>query len=414
MSNTRGKSLACVLALAVAMTTVLMATPGVASGEPDGLSFELGRTAPRPEAARSSTQLDTASATFATRATGMPSAGSQPHQQILPGAVMEVDYSYHWDTGVLEYHYSTTVTFGGLTPSGQALPVAAAGLGVFQGDNCVIDTADVETVYRSIQDKLLYGSGDATGSPTAGAWNCAAVAVTSPDGATQYDAYVSPLNVVTASPQLSVKAPRRDRLVKGVWTEVPLEVANAEASAVGARDVTVTGSGKGLKVKPLDLDGLAAGSDTSPHLWVKLSRPRAKLTVTVRETGTPVATSTVRLSRRPAPAKPLSGSYTGNSASFAVKGGKVRGFRVHTQTTCGGYPGQLEYTMNTYDFPTVGIPRNNEVSKGDQNDPDSYAHYSVYLRMEFVSRTKAKGFFTYGGPNRCRASESFVVKRKGR
>jgi hypothetical protein len=33
--------------------------------------------------------------------------------------------------------------------------------------------------------------------------------------------------------------------------------------------------------------------------------------------------------------------------------------------------------------------------------------------MEFVSRKKAKGHFTYGGPARCRASDTFVAKRKG-
>lgn len=414
MSGSWGTSLAGLLVLTFTGTAAVIATPAVASEEPgEGFSLELGRGVPGPASARAAgAQLVGATATFATRATGMPAAGSQPYQQLDPGAVLEVSYGYHWDTGILDYTFDVTPRSSGLRPDEAPEAFAGAGLGILDGSSCTIDTVDLSAVSRNLPERLLYGSGDATGTPNAGAWNCAALFVQDESGTITSDAYVSQLTVTTAEPQLSLKAPRKDRLVAGTWTEIPITVANAETSVVGARDVTVTGAGKGVKVKTLALDDLAAGSDASPYLWVKLMKPKAKLTVTVRELGSPVTTSNVKLSRRAAPARPLSGAYHGGGASFTVKAGKVRGFRISTATTCGGYPDLPTYSSNTYDFPTVGIPRNNEISRGDGGDQGSEADYSVHLRLTFVGRGKARGQFTYDGPARCRASDVFVVKRR--
>jgi hypothetical protein len=94
---------------------------------------------------------------------------------------------------------------------------------------------------------------------------------------------------------------------------------------------------------------------------------------------------------------------------FTVRGGKVRGFRINTQTTCGGYPDIPTTTTNTYDFPTVRIPRNNEVVGSDGKEGGT-ASYSVSLDLEFVSRTKVIGSFSYYGPARCVAHDGFTAR----
>ena len=95
-----------------------------------------------------------------------------------------------------------------------------------------------------------------------------------------------------------------------------------------------------------------------------------------------------------------------------MRGGKVRGFRIYTQTTCGGYPDMPTTTQNTYSFQTEAIPRNNEVVGTERGNQGGDAAYSAYLELEFVSRTKAVGKFSYFGPARCVAVEGFTAKLK--
>lgn len=396
---------------------VVALLPGPAGADDGAADFSLDRstaaTATSTRAAGPADQLVSAAATFDTRATGMPAAGSQPHQQFVPGASVVVDYAYDSETGVVNYNYSLSPSVAAVQPSDETNTLAGFGLGVFSGTTCNVDTDGFDAVSEFNTDLFIYGSGDATASPNAGLWDCAVIFTTGLDAnSPPYDAFVSPLAITTAAPQVTMSAPRKDRLVPKVWTEVLVKVANAEGAQVNARDLRVVGSGKGVKVKGGEVGGLVAGEDAEAQLWVKLTKPKATVRFTATELGQQVATASTKVVQRKAPAPPKAGRWSGDGASFTVSGGKVKGFRITARTTCGGYPDLPTMTTNTYDFPTVAIPRNNEVIEADQGNVGSDAEYGVQLRVEFVSPTKAKGTFSYAGPARCRAIEALTVKRR--
>ena len=145
---------------------------------------------------------------------------------------------------------------------------------------------------------------------------------------------------------------------------------------------------------------------------MKLTRPKATVSLTVSEMGEQLDAASVKVRRRPAPAAPQAGRWSSKDVSFTVRGGKVRGFAINTQTTCGGYPDLPTTTNNNYSFQTVKIPRNNEVVGTERGNQGGDAAYSAYLDLEFVSRTKVKGKFTYSGPARCTAVAGFTAKVK--
>ena len=382
-----------------------------------GRSFALPGTATTPASRRAGAaeQLVSATATFspANRVTGMPTSTAPQHQFAMPGGSLSVtiDYGYHWETGALTYHYSLDTEMGAPDPSGQTR--ALLGFGIIQGTTCSIEEATAAWVYRSIPDVLLYDNKDTDDLASAAGWNCAVLLVDDGTGATPYDAFVTTLDVVTATPQLGVKAPKRDRLVKKVWTRIPVTVTNASPEGIDARDVAVTGAGKGVKVRKAEIGSLDGQDDTDVDLWVRLTKPKAKLKVVVTGQGQALAKATVKLRQRPAPAPPRAGTWSANGVDFTVRGGKVRGFRIHTQTTCGGYPGIPTTTNNTYSFQTERIPRNNEVVGTERGNQGGDAAYSAYLDLEFVSRTRAKGTFSYYGPARCVAIDGFTARFKG-
>ena len=100
-----------IIATVVLAATLLAAAPAGAVEEER--SFELRGQAPAQPRVGAAEQLVSATATFGTRATGMPLPGSRPDQTILPGAVLEVSYGYHWQTGVLEYTFDARPATGG-------------------------------------------------------------------------------------------------------------------------------------------------------------------------------------------------------------------------------------------------------------------------------------------------------------
>jgi hypothetical protein len=408
-------AIATTIGLGTALAAVVTTSP-VAASDRDadllGRSFEVQRPRPLPERAGTAAQLLSASATFTARASGAPRPGSRADQQLLPGARIDISYGYHWETDVLTYHFEARPESAGLRPGSAAPDTVAVGLGVFAGTSCTIDTVDVDITSQNFPDHLLYGSGDATQTPNAGRWDCAVLLVQNQDGSVVHDAWVSPLTVVTATPRLSVRAPRRDRLVKGVWTRIPVEVTNASEEGIDARDVAVDGTGKGVKVRPASFGALDGQDEVAGHVWAKLVRAKARLRLAVSEKGELLDRSTVALRQRPAPAPPRAGQWSARGVGFAVRGGKVRAFRIATQTTCGGYPDLPTTTNNTYSFKTVRIPRNNEVVGTERGNQGGDAAYSAYLELEFVSRTKVKGKFSYHGPARCTAFDSFTARRK--
>jgi len=408
-------AVATTIGLGAALAAVVTASPVAASDRGGGLvgsSFEAHRSAPAQARARTAAQLLSASATFDTRVSGAPRAGSRPDQQFLPGARVDISYGYHGETDVLTYRFETRPVSAGVRPGGSPPDTVAVGLGVFAGTSCTIDTVDTDITSQNFPDHLLYGSGDATQSPNAGRWDCAVLVAQSQDGSVVHDAWVSPLDVLTATPRLSVRAPAKDRLVTGVWTRVPVEVANASQEGVDARDVSVVGAGRGVKVRPAAFGGLDAQDDSEGHVWAKLVRPRATLRLAVTELGETLGRTTVKLRQRRAPAPPVAGTWSTRGVSFTVRGRKVRGFSLQTQTTCGGYPDLPTTTTNTYSFRTETIPRNNEVVGTERGNRGGDAAYTAYLELEFVSRTKAKGRFSYYGPARCTAFDSFTARRK--
>jgi hypothetical protein len=379
-----------------------------------GRSFELPTQAPTQRRTGAGEQVISATATFsaANRVPGMPTSTAPQHQFVMPGGSLSVtiDYGYHWETDALTYHYSLDTEVGAPDPSSQTRTML--GFGAIQGNSCQIEEATSAWLYRYIPDVLLYDNKDTPDLASAAGWNCSVLLVDAGDlSTTPYDAFVTALDVVRATPQLSVKAPKRDRVVKKVWTRVPVTVTNASPEGIDAREVAVTGVGKGVKVRRTSLGAIDGQDDTKAYVWVRLAKRKARLKLVVTEKGEAIAGASIKLRQRPAPAPPKAGAWSSRTgANFTVRGGKLRGFRIVAQTTCGGYPDMPTTTQNTYSFQTEAIPRNNEVVGTERGNRGGPAAYSAYLELEFVSRTKAVGKFSYYGPARCTAFEGFIAK----
>ena len=78
-------------------------------------------------------------------------------------------------------------------------------------------------------------------------------------------------------------------------------------------------------------------------------------------------------------------------------------------TRCGIAPDPYTYTTNTYDFPTVKIPRNGIVQARSRG-----SNYGVSLRLRIVGGKVTRGLFNYAGPAACSAASSFEARRIGR
>lgn len=341
----------------------------------------------------------------------MPRSGAQPHQRLAPGTAFTINYNYHWEDDRLLFDYDIRANVEAPAPSSGETFVGL-GLGVLEGSTCMLDSMEYDSVSTYKTEVFVYDAGDATSHPKAGAWNCAALITTGlADDAPTYDAYVAPLEITTRRPQVRLSAPKSARLVRNAWTEVPVTV-RVPASSIKARKVTVAGAGRGVRVRRLDLGTIRPGSTVKTHVWVRLSRARSAARLVLRDSGQRLTTKRITLRQRPAPARPRAGSWSGGGANFAVRRGKVVNFRVRTRTMCGGYPDLPTYTDNTYSFPRVAIPRNNQISQGRRGNVGKPAEYAVHLRMTFVSRNRARGVFTYNGPNRCTATQAFVATRR--
>lgn len=348
--------------------------------------------------------------TFSNRASGMPLPGAAPHQRLVPGTSFTIDYGYHWETGKLLFNYSIRANVEDVGTGDGTL--VGLGLGVRNGSSCELDSIEYDYVATYTPEAFVYDSGDESTHPRAGDWDCAVLLTTGEaEDAPTYDAYVAPLQVTTARPRVRLQAARSARLVRGAWTEVPVRITVPEGS-VKARNVTVTGTGRGVRVRKLVLGALQPGSTRQAHVWVRLSRARTKVRLVVRDRGDRLTARSVTLRQRPAPAPPRAGTWQGPRMSFKVGRGKVRRFRISALTTCGGYPDLPTRSYSSYDFPTVSIPRNNLISQGRRGNVGKPAAYTVHLRMNFVSRNRVRGTFSYNGPNRCTATEHFVAKRR--
>ena len=194
--------------------------------------------------------------------------------------------------------------------------------------------------------------------------------------------------------ELTVSAPRSDKLVKGVWTRIPVTVTNT--SLVPAEDVRITGSGTGVRFRKLSVGALAAQDSVSGHVWAKLRVASSKLRLAATERGVALGRTAVKLALRPAPAPPRASGWKGDGVQFLALAQVIQVFRVATRTTCGA---------RDLTFPTIAIPRNNEVY-GTATGPDGSTSELV---LEFVTPTRGVGTFTWSGPGPCRAVHRFVV-----
>lgn len=195
---------------------------------------------------------------------------------------------------------------------------------------------------------------------------------------------------------LTVSAPRSDKLVKGVWTRIRVTVTNT--SAVPAEDVQVTGSGPGVRFRKLSVGALGAQDSMSGHVWARLNVASSTLRLDATEAGVTLGRTSVRLARRPAPLPPRAAGWTGDGIRFQLLAGYVRVFNGRVRTSCG--------TTADFLFPTTAVPRNNEVYATATGVDGS----SMTLELEFVTTTRGVGTFTWSSGDSCRATVRFVVR----
>ncbi len=251
-------------------------------------------------------------------------------------------------------------------------------------------------------------------------WDCVVVALDDGFDGTPtvtYDAMVSPLEDQFASPKPKItgvellrKKQKTLRLVRGAWTTLDVEVENT--ATVEAKSFRVTGGGKKLKVRASRADELPADWERTAEIKVKPvgKIKRSKLKIVATADGVKTSRSLKVKAVKP-PKRPANGTYESENGwvDFRIKNGRVVGWRGYMQTQCGGYPDLPSYTMNTYDFPKVKVPRNGIVNATDKREL-----YTVSLEMRAVGKKVTSGWFFYGGPARCTASTAFTAKRVGR
>lgn len=249
-------------------------------------------------------------------------------------------------------------------------------------------------------------------------WNCSYVAlVDTAAPATTYDALVGTLSDVPATPRLRVGQPTvldkpvsRLKLVRNAWTTVRVPVHND--GRVDAERVRVTARGKGLRVKGV-ADKVWAGSERTLLLQVKRVAARSgPLRITASTAGAPGARRTLRTASVNPPPRPKPGTYRNQSGTvtFRITAGRtprIKGFRVRTRTTCGGYPSLPTYSMNYYTFPTSPIGGGGVVDRSAREEL-----YTVSLSLRAVGRRVTSARFDYNGPARCRATETFTATRR--
>ncbi|WP_110180923.1 hypothetical protein [Nocardioides solisilvae] len=255
-------------------------------------------------------------------------------------------------------------------------------------------------------------------------WDCAA-ALTLPTGSREpFDVVSGGLTAQEApapAPDLAVGDVRvlrqevsRLRLVPGAWTTLEVTVDNVAGGDADA--VHVTGSGRGLTVKPSPVltYPLSEGSTATFEVRVRLRGKDAKagpLTLVARSGDH--ASQRVLPVRRTAPARPpAAGSYRGTGSSkvtFRVRGRAVVGFRSGAlRTRCGSAGGgPFTYLTSRYAFPRAAVGRDGVVHATRRTD-----RYVATLQMRVVGSKVTRGWFTYLGPGNCYASIEFAARRR--
>lgn len=377
---------------AVALLLGGMALPAASAGDPP-LEYRTGDLTSRPA--------------------GLPSPSSVPAQRLASAQVRQE---------VLADRVSGTFKLRG-TPTAATSSTLMVAFGHRSETTCV-SSEEWSTPVTGTMATGFVRSGDTVtlsiAEPAASHqdWDCAFATLSDTAApATTYDALIGGLTDVRATPRLSVGQPEvlhqkaaKLRLVRNAWVTVRVPVDNV--GQADAERVTVSGRGTGLRVQGASAK-IWAGSSSTFVLRVKRVAARSgPLRITASAAGAPAARRTVRTVAVNPPPRPQKGSYRNKSGSvtFRITGGRkprITGFRVKTLTTCGGFPDTPTFAVNHYNFPASPIGRDGTLDRTQKTEL-----YSVSLSLRASRGKVTSGRFSYGGPNRCRAVETFTATRK--
>jgi hypothetical protein len=346
-------------------------------------------------------------ATLTTHDPGMPTS-TEPGRRIAQADVKVQPNAATEDDGPI-WFYQAVVQLEGVPSREYDDALIWVAFGRLSDSTCVADTYDtVTTLGRYGESSYTIDSYIEDAQVPAQNWDCVSVQVTDLADTLFYDAMTAPLVNTLGEPALKLTAPKKAGLVTGVWTAVDLKVANS--GQVNAEDVRITGSGKGVKTKPVTVDLVRAdGKSVDVEVMVKLSA-KGERTLTLRASvGDTSGTDKVTVRSVAPPPPPVSGTYRttkGDHASFRIAGRKVKDFAVRLRVRCGIAPEPYTYTTGTYDFPTATVARNGIVDADDHG-----TGYGTGLEM-LVNGAKITGSFFYSGPDGCFGTAGFTARRR--
>lgn len=199
------------------------------------------------------------------------------------------------------------------------------------------------------------------------------------------------------------------KLVRGVWTTIEVDLQNP--GEVDAKDVVVTGKGKGLQVKKKKVGTVSTVVGTTTTVKVKLKGKRKQSVLRVQAAGSGVKAVRKIKVKRINPKKPVAGKYRDkkNGIVFRVRKGRVVKFKGEIQSQCGDWP-QFTYNTQQWSFPKTKIGKDGIVQKTVRKK-----NRRLDLRMRVAGRKATQGRFDYSSPDGyCHGSTWFSARRVGK
>lgn len=256
-------------------------------------------------------------------------------------------------------------------------------------------------------------------------FTCVGARLASPDGTQVHDDLTGDLVNRYAAPALSWgkvsllgTSKKKVSLVKGVWT--PYDVTVRNTGTLPVSKLTLTGSGKGLKVRRATSTAeLAPGRSTTLRLQVRHTgrAKKATLRLKVAAPGGVTARRSVKVVRTAAPRRPVDGRYVGagGRVHFRITKGRVTGFSATVTTRCEATNDQQQ----TLDFGRVKVPRHGIVV-ASRSGRASGARWTTGLQLRAVGTKVTRGRFTHHvytpglAGSSCSSDLGFSARRVGR